>query len=160
MNKSLLVSLNSHWSGQLLQLPVTERLQMAKLKTELDTSLMTYLIGPRRTGKSIALKQALNHLLRIETPPTQILFYEFTPNDNLEIIWEIYNFFRQEVANLNAKIYLFLDEIQFVKGYENVLKIIYDSNPNLKIIFTGSLSLSYKRKTEESLDGRFLPLYF
>ena len=52
-----------------------------------------------------------------------------------------------------------MDEIQYVKAWESEIKLIYDQFPKVKFVLTGSLSLSYKRRMEESLAGRFLPKY-
>ena len=51
-------------------------------------------------------------------------------------------------------IYIF-DEIQYVNGYESMIKMIYDNKDSCKIFITGSLSLSYKKRMSESLTGRF-----
>ena len=111
------------------------------------------------------MEQLLDHLLVSKIPATQILFYEFSANENSQKIWEILDIYKTEVGNLDQITYLFFDEIQYLKNFEIEIKLIYDRFPNLKIFLTGSLSLSYKRKMEESLAGRIfvyktLPLNF
>jgi len=53
-----------------------------------------------------------------------------------------------------GKIYVFLDEIQKLKDWQEQLKLFYDLYPNIKFIVTGSASLVISKGVEESLAGR------
>ncbi len=63
--------------------------------------------------------------------------------------------------DIEDKIYLFLDEIEKLPDWENRVKIYYDLYPNIKFIITGSVSISLRKGSNESLAGRlfsyFLP---
>jgi len=120
---------------------------------------MSLLVGPRRTGKSVLLKQLGAKLIASGTSPSQILYFEFKQSDSPEIIRDIWEYFTIEIADPKIKYYLFFDEIQFVKDYEIEIKQLYDLKPEAKMFLTGSLSLTYKRRMSESLAGRFLPFY-
>lgn len=122
----------------------------------MNTGPISLIVGPRRVGKSVVLKQLIFDLINKKSvDPKQILFFEFSPEDKSSLIWEIYDYFIHEIANNQKQIYLFFDEIQYIDGYESKVKEIYDNTNNIKMFLTGSLSLSYKRKMEESLAGRF-----
>lgn len=56
--------------------------------------------------------------------------------------------------NENLKGYLLLDEFQYIQNISNMIKILTDKNPGLKVLATGSSSLDILRKVEESLAGR------
>jgi hypothetical protein len=53
------------------------------------------------------------------------------------------------------KVYIFLDEIQKLDGWPSKVKLLYDSNPKLKIFLTGSGQITMWQGTRESLAGRF-----
>ena len=50
--------------------------------------------------------------------------------------------------------YIFLDEFQKYKDFTKILKNIYDNNSNIKVIASGSSSLTIKNNIQESLAGR------
>lgn len=146
---------NIHWSKGEFPLFPHKRHLFGRIWQDIKTKPMILLTGPRRSGKSIILKQLINELIKVKTvPATQILMFEFSPRDNLETIWEVIKFFLGQIARSSQPIFAFLDEIQYISGFESVIKEIYDRQ-NIKIAITGSLSLSYKRPVEESLGGRF-----
>ena len=147
---------NSHWGkGEINAWPVRRDI-FNRLWQDLFISPIIFLTGSRRTGKSVLLKQFGQELITVKNvKPTQILFFEFAPQDSQEIIWQVINYFTREVAESQERRFIFLDELQFVLGYEAILKEIYDNETNLKIVVTGSLSLDYKRRMQESLAGRF-----
>ncbi len=84
------------------------------------------------------------------------MFWEFNSQSLSQDLEEVIGIFLAEVANSEQEIYLFLDEVQFVPNYENILKLYYDRLENLHFVLTGSLSFSYKKKMQESLAGRFI----
>jgi len=153
---------NKHWREPLVNIPPFRRDIYQKIWKDLDTKLAAIITGPRRIGKSIILKQILASIINEQhITPRQILFYEFEPGQNSDDVWDIYDYFRTSVADPRTPTYLFFDEIQYVKNYETTIKTIYDNSAHVKIFLTGSLSLSYKNKMQDSLAGRFFayPLY-
>ena len=113
----------------------------------------------RGVGKSILLKQLINNLiLQEKVQPTRILFFEFSPNQDRELIGNIYRYFKQNILQNGESLYLFFDEVQVVPGFEIAIKEIYDNldQTREKMVITGSPSISYKRKMAESLAGRFI----
>lgn len=120
---------------------------------------MVYLIGARRTGKSVLLKQLVGDLLEKNvTTPKQILWWEFPANSTVGDLEEIFDYYYQEVVNKEQIAYVFFDEIQYVNNFEVTLKQLYDLHEGkIKFFLTGSMSLSYKRRVQESMLGRFLP---
>ncbi len=147
---------NRHWSGRQLETFVFRRALFGNIWKDMRSRPMIFLTGPRRTGKSVLLRQVVDDLIRQKAvPPTQILFFEFGPGDTREDIWSVYDLFLKEIAAPGLPVYCFFDEIQFVHGFERVVKEFYDTGPKTKFVLTGSLSLSYKQRMEESLGGRF-----
>jgi len=153
---------NKHWAQTPYSTPLFERNLVASIWQDVDTQLIALITGPRRIGKSVILKQLINKLIQIKNIPSrQILFYEFSPHQDPDDLWQVFNYFSQTVADPRLPTYLFFDEIQYLAAYESIIKNIYDNSYHAKIFLTGSLSLTYKHKMHESLAGRFFsyPLY-
>ena len=147
---------NTHWGGTTYPTPPFTRQLASSIWQDISLPLICLVTGSRRTGKSIILKQTLNRLIaESHIPPRQILFYEFSPYEPTKSIWEIYEYFCQNITDTHLPTYLFFDEVQYLSDYEAIIKLIYDQRPNTKIFLTGSLSLSYKQKMSERLAGRF-----
>ena len=56
---------------------------------------------------------------------------------------------------LEERIYIFLDEVQYSKGWEGKLKTFYDLYPKIKFVVSGSASLLVEKSVRERLAGRF-----
>ncbi len=116
-------------------------------------------VGLRRTGKTIILKQLIQHLIeQNNVNPNNILFLSFDEvlvnsklalNDYLDMYLE--NILKKESAE---KVYIFLDEIQYINRWQHIIKRYYDTRQNIKFVISGSSSLFLKKKTTESLAGR------
>jgi predicted AAA+ superfamily ATPase len=157
--QSRIVELNPQWKGDLFPVPALKRDLFEVLHTSLKSPLITFLSGPRRVGKSVLLKQLINNLiLQEKVQPTRILFFEFSPNQDKELIWEVYRYFKQNILQSGESLYIFFDEVQVIPGFEITIKEIYDNldQTQEKMFITGSPSISYKRKMAESLAGRYL----
>lgn len=147
---------NTHWGEGKFTTFTFKRNIFRKVWQDIDTKPIALITGPRRVGKSVLIKQLANELINNKgIDPKQILFFEFSTNDKADAIWQVFNYFKKEVSDPRIPIFLFFDEIQYIDGYESVIKEIYDNSKNCKIFITGSLSLSYKRNVQESLAGRF-----
>ena len=133
---------NPQWIGQSFTIPN-------------ETGLITFLIGPRRVGKSTIL----NHLISDQrVGPNQTFFFGFEPNQTRRDLDLAINEYFETRVDKHKIFYLFLDEVQFIPDYELSLKYLVDIYPQARMLVTGSLSLGYKRKMVESLAGRVLPI--
>ena len=136
-----------------------KRRQFFLLNESLKKQLILSLIGLRRTGKSTIIKQIINELLS-QINPENILFYEFDEKDiNLEEILQFYfkNILKQDLYS--AKCFIFLDELQFILGWQIILKKYFDINPNIQFIISGSTHLYLHKDTKESLAGRIINIH-
>ena len=150
---------NPQWVGQSFTIPSETRLIFPEILKKIDTGLITFLIGPRRVGKSTILKQILNHLVSDQkVEPNQTFFFEFEPNQTRRDLDLTINEYFETRVDKHKIFYLFLDEVQFIPDYELSLKYLVDIYPQARMLVTGSLSLGYKRKMVESLAGRVLPI--
>lgn len=126
----------------------------------LNTKQILIITGLRRVGKTTLIYQMIDELLKEGVEPFNILYYSFDEvgRDLQEIIkyYEI-NILKQKISS-ERKVYLFLDEIQKLKNWASKVKILYDLNPNLKIVLTGSAQITTWKDSLESLAGRFFEL--
>jgi len=111
--------------------------------------------GPRQIGKTTMLKIVIRNLLK--TKPAQNIFYFACDNlkDNTQLS-ELFELFYSRVRTQNKeRVYIFLDEILYVKDWQKAVKHFIDINgsQNVTITLTGSHILDLK-KSSERLPGR------
>lgn len=95
---------------------------------------LTGLIGPRGTGKTTLLLQYIKENLPIdESIYTSLDHIYFSQNNLIEFVDELYEIYG--VKNF------FFDEAHKYPNWNQELKNLYDSYPDIKIVFSGSSSL-------------------
>lgn len=122
---------------------------------EEDNPLIQAVVGPRQTGKSTIIAQALER--------ADIRFHSVSADDVLNPTVDWMSTEWQQARNLqrthNAPFILVIDEIQKVKSWPNVVKGLWDAdrrnNVSLKIVLSGSSSLLLHKGLEDSLKGRY-----
>lgn len=115
-------------------------------KALLKDKKIVVLFGARQTGKTTLSNQLLNTLkgkiLRINADETKYIdLLSSRDYSKIKLLLEGYNL-------------LFIDEAQRIPDLGINLKIIYENQPELKILVTGSSSFELGNKINESLTGR------
>ena len=117
---------------------------------------IVFLLGTRQTGKTTLSKLIAKasdytaeniHFIDFEDK----MFREAFNNVSLATI---NNLLKLENIDSSQKNLLIFDEIQLLNDPSNLLKLLHDHYPQLKIIATGSSSLEIKNKFSDSLAGR------
>lgn len=124
---------------------------------ELDINRAVILMGPRRVGKTVLVYQTIQHLLDSGVPGNEIFYMSLeTPiytGLSLEKLVRMYQkLFRHDK---NTKLYIFFDEIQYLKDWEIHLKSLVDSYRKYRFTATGSAAAALRLKSKESGAGRF-----
>lgn len=135
---------------------------LERIKKFLPTDEVVALTGVRRCGKSTILLQALAELFKSKVPRANTLYVNFEDSkfynslniDLLDNIWQAYI----DYLKPKGKVYLVLDEVQKVKGWEHWVRSIYDRKENVKIFITGSNSELLSPEFATVLTGRHLQL--
>jgi len=115
-------------------------------------------VGPRQTGKTTAVLQALE---RLELPQR----FATADDPNLASVLWIQNEWEQARVQAKAagEMILVIDEIQKIKDWSAAVKMLWDEDTRLriplKVILTGSSALLLQKGLTESLMGRFELLY-
>ena len=134
-----------------------ERIVPREYNIPMDTQKIISLIGVRRSGKTYILYGIIEQL-RQQIDNRNIIYinfeddrlYPITLQDLdglLEGYYELYPKKRDE------KVYLFLDEVQNIQGWEKYVRRIYDTE-NVHIFVTGSSSKLLSSEIATSLRGR------
>jgi len=118
------------------------------------------LTGVRRSGKSTLILQLIEKLISSGVNPENTLYVNFEePNFGgsltVDLLGRIFDAYL-EFYNPQGKIYLFLDEVQLVEGWERFVASLYDRKVNVKIFVTGSSSKLLKGEISSLLSGRYL----
>ena len=128
---------------------------MIRRDYELEDTVNYCFVGIRRTGKSYMMYQQIRRLLTAGIRPEQILYANFEDERFLEIGTEDLNLILEigmETAGSNQKPYIFLDEIQNIKGWEKFVRRLADMKYRINI--TGSNSQMLSGEIASTLGGR------
>ncbi len=139
----------------------------------LEKDLIISLTGLRRVGKSTLIKQILGHLLNKSITPRNLFYFSFDRSivknepDTLRQILETYatSYLHTPLSVTDTSTFIFLDEIQIIPYWQDIIKTYYDTAKNVKFILSGSSSLFIRKRSTESLAGRLkeiaiMPLTF
>ncbi|HLP87759.1 MAG TPA: ATP-binding protein [Nostocaceae cyanobacterium] len=125
----------------------------------LDTSVhrAIVLMGPRRVGKTVMVYHSIRLLLDSGISAENILYVSLeTPIYTGLPLERILSYF-QELFNhdRNSRLFVFFDEIQYLREWEIHLKSLVDSFPSYRFVATGSAAAALRLKSAESGAGRF-----
>lgn len=151
---------NKHWNApeeffsELKTITYTRKL-FAEILPYLSKRQIISIVGLRRVGKTILLKQIMKRLAG-EADVKSIFFLTF---DEAILpkgisVADYLNEYLEKIAPAKGAIHIFLDEIQYSKNWQHILKRYYDTETRIKFIVSGSSSLFLRKKTTESLAGR------
>jgi uncharacterized protein len=139
-----------------------ERLFARTIISEIDKYLATdeiiVLHGARQVGKTSILRLLQS---RLEAQGKTTHFIDLEDSRYLTILNEgvdaFLGYLREEgmvPSTTEAKLYVFIDEIQYLADPSSFLKLVADHHKNLKLIVSGSSSFAIKTKFKDSLVGR------
>jgi len=133
---------------------------MGKMKELLHSKSITIITGPRRTGKTVLLKQTINEMLEDGVDREQILYlnledYRLYSHHSLELLGAVLETYKENI-NPKRNVYFFIDEIQNIEGFEHFLRTEYDrdAKEKIKFIITGSNSKLLSKELGTLLTGR------
>ncbi|MBN2013952.1 MAG: ATP-binding protein [Candidatus Altiarchaeota archaeon] len=154
----LLFRQNPWWEKKDFTTPEFERDLMGDLLKYCQNRQILAVVGLRRVGKTVLLKQMIKKLL-VKTEEKNVCYISFDDIDfqRYEVAWDLINYFL-EFSDGKGMRYLFLDEVQKLPNFPDLLKTVYDTEENLKIFVSGSSSLEL-RKYRETLAGRILSFH-
>lgn len=163
----IMYSVNPWWeSGRVppAKAMVFKRRDYYKLLQRIDDLKIMAVVGPRRVGKTTLMYQLIEQII-VQKGPKRVMYislddpYLKMSPESLGEIFELYSKYvlKEPLSQLRDRIYLFLDEVQSLRGWENVLKRWFDLGYGIKFIISGSSSTDIMTGAAESLVGRLDP---
>jgi predicted AAA+ superfamily ATPase len=129
------------------------------LVEQIEVKRAVVLMGPRRVGKTVMIFHAIQELISRGVDPRRICYFSVeTPLFNGIALEELLNIFISiQSIDLARKerLYIFFDEIQYLKNWEVHLKSLVDSYHYINFTVSGSAAAALKLKSNESGAGRF-----
>lgn len=126
----------------------------------IDKNLIKVLTGVRRSGKTVLLSQIQDYLLKNGRSKSQIIniSLESKKNKKFKDGDVLYEYLISAYEKLNAKAYIFLDEIQVVSGWEEVVSsLLVDIDCDVYI--TGSNSKLLSGELATLIAGRYIQIH-
>jgi len=128
--------------------------------------------GARQVGKTTIMKMLINELKSTTHIPEEAVFYiDLEDLEMLELCNQGVDYLIRYIeartsynsnssaasSNSQGKIYLFIDEVQYLNNASNFIKLMVDNHSNrFKLIVSGSSVLDIKSKIKQSLVGRIV----
>ena len=121
-----------------------------------DQELIKVLVGIRRSGKSVILKQIMDELREKNIENNHIIYINFEDYDYEEYTnpKKLNNYVKAKIID-NDKYYIFFDEIQNVENWEKVVNSLR-ATKNTSIFITGSNSDLLSSDLATHIAGRYV----
>jgi len=125
--------------------------------TNREVQRAVILMGPRRVGKTVLIRQVIDQLIKDGARPEDTLYLSLdTPvytGLGLEKILRIH-WSEEEILDRRPR-WVFFDEVQYLRDWERHLKSLVDAIPNIRFVVSGSAAAALRLKSTESGAGRF-----
>ncbi len=130
---------------------------LSRIRGFYDSDLIKILVGIRRCGKSVILKQIIDEIKEKGIEEDHILYinFEFVEFEDLKNYKKLNSYVKEKIKD-NKKYYIFLDEIQNVEKFEIVVNSLRASLENISIFITGSNSKLLSNELSTVLSGRYV----
>ena len=130
---------------------------LSRIRGFYDSDLVKILVGIRRCGKSVILKQIMNELKEKKIDEKHIIYvnFELIEFEELQDYKKLNTYIKEKVVD-DKKYYVFLDEIQKVEKFEDVVNSLRASIDNISIFITGSNSKLLSNELSTVLSGRYV----
>ncbi len=130
---------------------------LSRIRGFYDSDLIKILVGIRRCGKSVILKQIIKELRDKNVDESHIIYinFELIEYEELQNYKKLNEYIKEKIID-NKKYYIFLDEIQRVNKFEDVVNSLRASIENISIFITGSNSKLLSNELSTVLSGRYV----
>jgi len=123
-----------------------------------DTEIIA-IHGSRQVGKTSLLHYIINHFLSRSVTETNIFYFDLEDFRLLDLCnkgpEEVVKYIESKGADLRKRVYLLIDEVQYLDNPSSFLKLFHDRyKEKVKLIVSGSSSFLIKKKFKDTLVGR------
>ncbi len=143
-------------SGELFAKVYPREKYLSKIRPFFDSDIIKVITGIRRCGKSFILKGIINELMSNGVNETDIIYIPLDKRGfkNIKTPEQLEEKIESMIGNEEFK-YLFIDEVQNVKGFESVVQAYAEDG--FSVFLTGSNSYMLSDEITTKLTGRYLP---
>lgn len=130
---------------------------LSRIRGFYNSDLIKILVGIRRCGKSVILRQIVDELKENGCDDEHIIFinFEYIEYEELRDYKKLNIFIKNRLTD-KKRYYIFLDEIQKVEKFEEVINSLRASTDNTSIFITGSNSKLLFKELSTVLSGRYV----
>ena len=130
---------------------------LSKIRGFYNSNLVKILVGIRRCGKSVILNQIIEEIKKSGVSNDHIIDinFEFIEYEELRDYKTLNSYIKEKIKDENIY-YVFLDEIQNVDRFEDVVNSLRASIKNISIFITGSNSKMLSDELSTVLSGRYV----
>ncbi len=130
-----------------------KRMLVDEIVSFLDTREVIVIHGARQVGKTSLMKYLIDNHIK-----DNFFYIDLEMPEFLDLCEKgpesVYKYLLERDLEKGKKIFLLIDEIQYLENPSSFLKLFHDHFPQVKLIVSGSSSFDIKRKFKESLVGR------
>lgn len=129
---------------------------LSKIREFYDADLIKVIMGIRRCGKSVLLKQIIEEIKEKGIDDKHIIYINFEDLEysNISDYLELNKYIKEKIID-DKKYYLFFDEIQLVESWEKTINS-FKATLNVSIFITGSNSKLLSSELATLLSGRYI----
>lgn len=138
---------------------IPRELYLNQIKDHIDDPMIKVIKGIRRSGKTELLKMIMEKLKETGIDDDQIIYINYESFDTIKLrdFKKLYDYVEEIYDNTNKKLYIFLDEIQEVKSWEQAVRGIRVDIPS-DIYLTGSNADLLSGELATLLAGRYVEI--
>ena len=131
---------------------------LKKIRGFYDDTMIKVITGIRRCGKSYFLESVMEELIAKGIPEKDIIYIELDKKGykNITKPQKLEEVIDKKITDNDFK-YLFIDEVENVKGFEKVINA-YREEGNFSIFLTGSNSYLLSGELATKLTGRYIEI--
>ncbi len=134
---------------------IYKRKLVEQISKYLDSRAAIAIVGARQVGKTFLLRYLIENYIK-----ENVFYFDLELKDLLDLCnrgaEEVYKYLLQKGADNKKRIYLIIDEIQYLEDPTKFIKILHDHYSNLKLIVSGSSTFEIRKQFKQSLAGRII----
>ena len=136
---------------------IKREVYLSRIRGFYNSDLIKILVGIRRCGKSVILNQIIEELKEKGCDSDHIIYinFEYIEYEELKNYKKLNKYIKELLID-KKKYYIFLDEIQKVDKFEEVVNSLRASTNNTSIFITGSNSKLLSQELSTVLSGRYV----
>lgn len=136
---------------------IDRELYMGKIRPFIDRPVIKVIAGIRRCGKSVVLQLIKEELERRGVPKERIIYMNFESFEWMDIVdaKSLYLYIKKRVEMVGNKVYILLDEVQEVQGWEKAVDS-FMVDWDVDVYVTGSNSRLLSSELSTYIAGRYV----